>query len=71
MDNFDGVRERFSGNSGPRNQSVNVIEILQTFLLFFTEDFVNTIVQRQILMRNNIFVGGFFHFDLQLGNGYQ
>ena len=45
MDNYDGVRERFSENSGPRNQSVNVLDIVQTFLLFFTEDFVNNIVQ--------------------------
>ena len=39
-DNYNGLCEHFSENSGPRNKAVNVLDIIQTYLLFFTEDFV-------------------------------
>ncbi|PNF14286.1 hypothetical protein B7P43_G07092, partial [Cryptotermes secundus] len=62
MDNYDGVRERFSENSGPRNQSVNVLDIVQTFLLFFTEDFVNNIVQETNTYAQQFICGRVFPF---------
>jgi hypothetical protein len=62
MENYDGFREQFSELPGPRNQSVNVLDIVQKFLLFFTEDFVNNIVQETNTYAQQFICGKVFPF---------
>ncbi|KAK9301914.1 hypothetical protein QLX08_005912 [Tetragonisca angustula] len=45
MENYNGVREIFAENYGPRNGIMNILNIVDIFLLFFTEDFVKIIVE--------------------------
>jgi hypothetical protein len=52
--NYVGRRERFVGNSGPRNEAKNVTEGVDAFKMFFTEVI-------EIIIRKMKSAGATFH----------